>query len=168
MTEQQKAEMLADIDEKYRQFCTYIDSLTDDRLINRTDSAGWTPKDHIIHCAKWAEGMVAVLRKEPRWEGMGVTRETWATVADHYDVVNEAIRQAHAHLSVDEVCAAFRETHETLMGLVSDMSVDDLTKPYEYYQPWAEGNTYPVYGYIKGNTGDHYLEHMEYIKATVA
>lgn len=159
--------LMADIQSGYDRLTAYLDTLDEAALTVPTDAAGWTANDHVMHLAAWAGSMIAVIDGQPRWEAIGVSRDVWTTIADGYDVINAAIQRRHAGRPSAEVRRAFDDTHRALVARVEALSIDDLTRPYSHYQPWAVGRDEPLYGYIRGNTVEHYDEHRGYIEVLV-
>lgn len=163
-----KAAMLAKIEASYKNFLKYIDALTPEDWTGPTDAVGWTVKDHVSHLAAWAASMIAVIEKQPRWEGIGVSREVWDTVENRYDTINAVVRENHLADSIEQVRADLVSAHKGLMALVEPMSIEELSRPYSDFQPWAEGVSSPLYGYVDGNSGGHYDLHLEYIRKILA
>lgn len=163
-----KAAMLAEIEASYLHFLEYLDGLTPEQWTGPTDAAGWTVKDHVSHLAAWAASMIAVIEKRPRWEGIGVSKPVWDSIKDGYDEINAAIRQNHVEDSIEQARADFVSAHEGLMALIEPMSIEELSRPYADFQPWAVGASNPLYGYVRGNTGAHYVMHLEYIQKILA
>jgi len=159
--------MLAEIEDGYDRLVAFLDALDEAALDGPVDAAGWTAKDHVIHLAVWARSMVAVIEGRPRWDDMGVDRVLWRTIAEGYDAVNAHIQQLNRHLSVAEARRALEDAHRAVVDRVATMSVAELSFPYSYYQPWATGQDQPLYGYLRGNTVEHYDEHRGYIGAIV-
>jgi hypothetical protein len=159
--------LIAEMNAAYEQFNAYLDTLTEYQLIYRTDAAGWTGKDHIIHLARWAESMVAVLDKQPRWDALGVSVEIWRTIEDGYDQINAAIQQQNRDMPLVAVRAELAKAHQAVVDKVASVTAADLERPYAYYQSWATGENSPVRLYLHGNTVDHYSEHWTYIDAIV-
>ena len=158
-----KAAMLAEIEASYRHFLDYIDALTPEEWIGPTDAAGWTVKDHVSHLAVWAASMIGVIERRPRWETIGVSKPVWDSIKDGYDEINDVLREKHLADSITQVRADLVSAHEGLMALVEPMSIEELSRPYSDFQPWAAGANSPLYGYMQGNTGSHYVMHLEYI-----
>jgi len=156
--------MFAEIEEGYQAFLQFINELTESQWTLPTDAAGWTVKDHVIHCAVWAGSVVAVINKKPRWEEIDVSFEVWKTIDRNYDQINEVIRQNQLEKSPAEVKHAFIEAHQTLIETARGLSMAELELPYSHYQTYAESETHPLYKTIKGNSASHYAEHLEYIR----
>src|SRR5688572_25512497 len=82
-----KAELIDQLANGRKHLEELIASLSEDQLM-RYGSDGWSVKDHLAHLAMWEVGMAALLRKQPRWEAMGLDREA---VAQHDTHVMNAI-----------------------------------------------------------------------------
>ena len=159
-----KAAMLAEIEASCQNFLAFLDALTPEQWTGPTDAVGWTVKDHVSHLAAWAASMIAVIERRPRWEGIGVSKQVWDTVENRYDTINAVLREKHLADSIEQARADLVSAHEGLMALVEPMGIDELSRPYSDFQPWAEGASDPLYGYVRGNTGAHYDLHLEYIQ----
>lgn len=163
----QRAALMAEIDAGYEQLRAYLDTLDEAAWTGPVDAAGWNVKDHVMHLAVWAGSMVAVMDRRPRWEAMGLSQDVWATIAQGYDVINEAIREQHATASAPAVRDALDQAHRGLVARADALDAADLMRPYNYFQPWAEGRDQPLVGYLRGNTVEHYDAHRRYIEAIV-
>ncbi len=155
-----KTELLRQMEEGWESFQNYIRTLNTQQLTIPTDEAGWTVKDHIMHLAVWEKGIDALLNKEPRGAAMGLEDSVW--LSDNYDVMNAVIQQQHAAKSLDEVLRIFSEVHERVRAKIESMSEEDLKRPYREYQTDADRDE-PVWGWIEGNTYEHYAEHQPWI-----
>jgi hypothetical protein len=142
-----------------------IDAAENDALISRTDAAGWNVRDHLANLAAWLQSVIVMIRDgQPQWTGLGVPRELYGT--ESYDPLNEAIRQRTINWSVEDVLAVLLIRHETLVGLISQMSDEDLLKPVDDFVN-GEGNFAICYK-IDGNGPYHYREHREWIEQILA
>jgi hypothetical protein len=163
----ENAALITEMNAAYEQFNAYLDTLTEQQLTQPTDAAGWTGKDHVIHLAKWAGSMVAVLDKQPRWDALGISIDIWRTIVDGYNQINAAIQQQNQAMPLAAVRAELAQAHQAVVAKVATLTAADLELPYVHYQKWAEGEDYPVRLYLHGNTADHYMEHWTYIAAIV-
>jgi uncharacterized protein (TIGR03083 family) len=148
----------------WNDFDAYLNTLAEEQLTTPTDAAGWTAKDHVIHLAIWEAGIFALLNAQPRWEGMGIDRETF--VSDDFDRMNAVIQQRYRDMALDEVLKTFRDGHQRLVAKIQSMSDEDLQLPYRHYQPDSDRDA-PVWHLISGNTFGHYEEHTPWIAAIV-
>lgn len=162
-----RAALMAEIDAGYRRLTAYLDTLDDAALTGPVDAAGWTATDHVMHLAVWADSMVAVMDRRPRWEAMGLSRDVWATIEQGYDVINEAIRQQHAGAAAADARDTLERAHRRLVARADAMDVGDLMRPYNHFQPWAVSRDQPLVAYLRGNTVEHYDQHRGYIEAIV-
>jgi len=157
-----KADFEDQLRDAWSQLQQALDSLTEEQMTERRDSAGWAVKDHLAHLIPWEQGMTALLRYEPRYAAMGVD------VAQHEneDELNEALRAPYRSTSLTEVRERLRETHEALSALVTSLGPDDLFKTYSHYQPDEPGEDSgePVIRWVVGNSSGHYLEHLPWIQ----
>lgn len=158
-----KAEFQDQLREAWTELQQTLDSLSEEQMTERKDDVGWTVKDHLAHLIPWEQGMIALLKKEPRYAAMGVD------VAQHDDEedLNEILRAPYRSASLADVRGGLRETHEVLTALVESLGPDDLFKPYSYYNRTNRGDETgePVLRWVVGNSSGHYLEHLPWIKA---
>jgi hypothetical protein len=111
----------------------------------------------------WELGIVELLNHRPRFEAMGVGQ----AVSDgkDQDEINDLIYQQHARLSLGEVMEMFQGAHRQMLETLGKLRDEDLYKPYSSYVPGGKDDRKdPVFGWIVGNTFEHYDEHHEYIK----
>ncbi len=163
-----KAEQLERIDESWLRLNGFIESLTPAQLAGPTDAAGWTVKDHLAHLAAWERGLVFLLQRRPRHEGMGVEESVYLQAG--LDDLNEAIRQVTVDTPIDEVIADLRGTHEQLRAMIAAMPEDDLRRTYSWFLPDEPGEDdgRPIISRIAANTDGHFDEHLPWMQAIVA
>jgi uncharacterized protein (TIGR03083 family) len=161
-----KAELRTHIDEAWSALQAFIGTLTPHDMTEPTDAAGWTVKDHLFHLAAWESSLIALLERRSRGDEMGVSPEAWAS--RDIDRMNEDIRQRHAAQSADEAVARLRDVHARFLAKLDDAALtdDDLYQPYNSYQPESP-RTDPIIGWLKGDTYEHYAEHIPWMTAIV-
>jgi hypothetical protein len=163
--EELRRAMIAEMDASFEQVRAYLSTLSDQEWQGPTDDEGWTIQDHVIHMAVWAGSMVAVAEKQPRWEALGVDRDTWKTIKHDYDRINAAVQRRFQGWSRSQVWAEFERSHQALVEKASTMTIANLERPYSEYQDLAENQNEPLYAYMSGNSIGHYDEHLGYIRA---
>jgi hypothetical protein len=165
-----KEEFLNQLDTAQTTFEQTVNALSDAQLTELKDHAGWSVKDQLDHLAAWEQGIAALLRKQPRYEAMGLTLEIVLKNSSNDDVLNQLMRQPVTHRTLADTRAALRQSHVELLSAMVPLSFEDLFKPYSHYQPDEPGedNGKPIIAWIIGNSGGHYLEHLEWIKVLVA
>jgi hypothetical protein len=143
-------------------FQAYLRTLTTEQLTGPKDAAGWTIKDHIIHLAVWEDGIYALLMQQPRHEQMGLDKVLW----DSHDVdaINADIQQRNKDKPLEEVMQTFEDVHKRLVAKIQSMANKDLLRPYKHYDADSTAEK-PVFGWIVGNTYEHYAEHKPWIAA---
>lgn len=151
---------------------TTLDSIDTDDMTSPTDKAGWTVLDHVVHLAAWAEGMAALLRRQPRWEAMGIADHDPALAPKDtpidYEAMNAAIRDRNQGTSPDEARARLVAAHQAVADAVDAITEDDLDLTLgRYVAPFTEDRGAPVGAYVIGNTYEHYEEHAPWILAIV-
>lgn len=171
-TPRTKAELVARIERGRAELEQLIAPLTEAELVAPGPDGGWSIKDHLAHLAAWERGIAALLRRQPRWEAMGLDRET--VLATDEDGVNALLDQQNRDRSLSEVLAALRQAQKEMSGALDSLEDADLFKPYSFYESGEESDESeaedgpPVIGWIIGNTYDHYDEHRGYIEAILA
>ena len=163
-----KSEFEEQLRNAWSQLQQTLDTLSDQQMTERKDDVGWTVKDHLAHLLPWEQGMIALLKHEPRYQAMGVD------VAQHEDEdeLNETLRAPYRSASLSDVRDRLRETHEALTAVVASLGPDDLFKTYSHYQPdddraarLGDDTGEPVLRWVVGNSSGHYLEHLPWIRA---
>lgn len=157
-------ELISRMQKGWDEFQTYLKTLTPEQMTGPTDAAGWTVKDHVIHLATWEDGICGLLHKQPRYEQMGLDKALWDS--EDIDAINADIQQRNKDKPLDEVMGTFQETHERLIEKIQSMTTKDLLRPYRFYQEDSTAEK-PVFGWIVGNTYEHYAEHKPWIAAIV-
>jgi hypothetical protein len=162
---QTKAALLPEIERTWAALNTALGRLTENQMLDIYDSQGWNVKDHIVHLTAWERSVVFLLQGKPRHEGLGVDEATYLNGTD--DDINAVIQSQRKDLPLEEVLAAFGNTHAYLWALLKTRTDADLNQPYSYYLPDepCEGDGPPVINLIIGNTLNHFTDHLEWIKA---
>lgn len=164
MTTHERDELLNEIEGGWGKLQAFIAALSDEQLSVPAAAAGWTVKDHLIHLAVWESSAAALLRRQPRWEAMGIGQEMWDT--RDVDQVNAAIQRQHKDRSLADVLGTLRGGHEQLVAQLQALADEDLRRTYAYYQPGYEGEA-PIINWVRGNTFEHYADHIPWMRAIV-
>jgi hypothetical protein len=159
-----KAEFQQHLRDAWAQLQETLDGLTEEQMTERVDHAGWSVKDHLAHLIPWENGMIALLKHEPRYPAMGLAADT--VLEEDEGELNEILRGPYESPTLAEVRERLRQTHEALVALVESLEPDDLLKTYSHYQPEEPGDDTgePVLRWVIGNSGGHYLEHLPWIR----
>lgn len=133
----------------------------------RPDEHGWSIKDHLAHLAAWEMGIVALLRRQPRWAAMGLDEATLAGL--HEAGLNDYLYRLHRDRPMPEVLANLEAVQRQMAATLAGLSDEDLRRPYTHYQPGQTGDNWnrPVLDWIVGNTYEHYAEHKSWIERFV-
>lgn len=165
MTNTKTTQVLLDnIDAGWRDLMAYLDTLTPEQRTQFIDAAEWTIKDHVIHMAMWENGVNAILAGESRLAAMGIPEANWDIDIDE---INDIMRRRFRDMPWNDVLETFRRVHADVIANISRLSDDDLLRPYRYYQPESDRDD-PVVGSLKGNTYEHYNEHLPWMQAIAA
>jgi uncharacterized protein (TIGR03083 family) len=150
-----------------RQALEEVISGRSDEELTRPGPEGWSVKDHLAHIAAWERSGLALLSGESRPAAVGVSDELFAEGED--DAVNDEVRKRDADKSLAEVLSEFRRVRASTIAAVTDLSDEDLQRPYSYYQPTDPDNSQtPVIETLVGNSSEHDVEHTEWIKGILA
>jgi uncharacterized protein (TIGR03083 family) len=135
--------------------------------LTRPGAEGWSVKDHLAHIAAWERSGLALLAGENRAAAVGISDELFNE--GETDDSNEEVRRHDADKSLAEVLSEFRRVRASTIAAVTDLSDEDLQRPYSYYQPNdSENNQTPVIESLTANSTEHDLEHTEWIKGILA
>lgn len=162
-----KAELLRRMDEGYKQFKQLLSTWTDEQL-TKPGPEGWSVKDHVAHLAAWEAGIAALLRKDNRWEAMGLPKDITSRDLDE-NQLNALIHEHDHKHSLTEVRAAFEDSHRQMASAINSLTDADLVKTYSYFQPDEPGDDdgRPIWPRIVGNSYGHYEEHTPWIKTVI-
>jgi len=153
------------VDETWTDLWELIDTMGPETMAT-TGPDGWAVKDHLAHVAAWEQSLLAIFEGRDRIEAMGL-----AGVDPETDAINAAVWLLHHERSSEDAIAYFRESHARLMAKLESVDDAGLELPYFHYQPASksdENSDLPVVEWIAGNTYEHYLEHIDWIKALVS
>jgi hypothetical protein len=156
------------IERRRNQLLDLLEAQPEAALVERTDAAGWSAKDHVIHMAMWERGIVYLLRKQPRHVGMGVPEDVFR--GHDVDRTNDLIYRQHRDKDWANVRREFDDVHRELLATLDGLTWEDVQRPYSHYAPNEPGedNGDPVAYWIAGNTYGHYDQHREWIEALLA
>lgn len=153
------------VDASWNDLWELVDSMGPESLAT-TGPDGWAVKDHLAHVAAWEQSLLAIFDGRDRVEAMGL-----ADVEKDTDAINDAVWKLHRDQSSEDAVAYFRDSHAQLMATLESLDDVGLELPYAHYQPAAkddENSDLPVVEWIAGNTYEHYLEHIDWIKNLVS
>lgn len=158
-------QLLDDFAVEWRALMAVIDGVEPNALINRSDAAGWNTRDHLVHLGDWLNSILVMIRDgEPQWNGAGVTRELFES--NDIDAINEVMRQRSLHKSIEVAVAELRDRHETMVGLVQQLSDEQLLAHANTFA--AESKPIPICYFIDGDGPYHYREHRGWIETLLS
>ncbi len=164
-----KEQFLEQLTQAWTELQATLDRLSEEQMTQRQDRVGWTVKDHLGHLVSWEEGITALIRREPRWEAMGVDMELAKSrlVGETEDALNQVMRDRMQELSLAEVRDRLRSANEALKSQVESMGGEELLRGYSHFAPDEPGEETgrPVFGWVMGNSSHHYREHLPWIRA---
>ncbi|MBC8078046.1 MAG: maleylpyruvate isomerase N-terminal domain-containing protein [Chloroflexales bacterium] len=167
ITQATVAEFLRRLDRGRVALDAVIEPLSERQLTTPDPIALWSVKDHLAHLAVWANGMTALLKREPRYPAMGVDVAT--AQANEMDQLNDMFYRQHKDRPLGEVRAFFDQSHRDIRAAVAALDDADLQRTYSYFQPDEPGKDdgTPIVAYLVGNSFGHYEEHTPWINKTL-
>jgi hypothetical protein len=154
-----RAELMERIEAGWAELDKALIDLDASQISLRPSPTEWSIKDHLAHLTVWLTSAVALVAGKSRPDAMGVGDAVWETRDE--DQINADIEQRWADRAPADVLAALRTAQAELRELVSEMSDEDLAKPYSHFQPDAQPyNANPVVGWIVGDTFGHVEAHL--------
>lgn len=160
-----KTELLDATDREWEKMDRLLMDADPVALVEKTDPAGWSSKDHVAHLAAWGHSLLLMLRDgTPRWEGLGVDKAIYST--QDFDPENEVIRQHTSGMTLEEVIAYLRNTQDEFRRLIDEMTDEALLRPLADYAEGGAGET--VMRRILGTFPWHQAEHRRYIERILA
>ena len=156
-------EVLESIEREWNALQAVFSELDTDQM-TAPGAEGWSVKDELAHLAAWARGVAALVRKQRRYPPMGLPEDA-APHTVGIEHMNQIIYEQNRDRPLDEVLAELYAAHQDALNAVSELSDNDLLRPYDDYQPQdrrPDGHT-PILWRIAGNTYGHYAEHRESI-----
>jgi hypothetical protein len=152
---------LHEMNRSWRRLQSIIDGADPAALVEKTDPAGWSSKDHLAHLDAWANSVLVMIRDgRPQWEGLGIDKELFDE--EGYDSKNEVIRQRTLNTSLADVRASLASTHGEILRVLTAMTDEQINQPCDAFVPGA--GDFPIAYKIAGNTFGHYDEHRQYIE----
>lgn len=156
-----KDELLEEMDRAWNSLQATIANAHPRDLVERTDAAGWSAKDHVAHLAAWENSVLGMIRDgRPQWEGLGIDKALFE--AEGYDEENEIIRQQTVDWPLDRVISHLTAVHTEMVRMVEGFSDRDLHRPCSDFV--TGGQDFAIFHKISGNGPGHYNEHREYIE----
>lgn len=157
-------QLRADIDSAWDDMWAYLSGLTEEQLTGLRDGEGWTVKDHLTHLVAWEQSVMALLQGQPRHVGLGIEEALYA--AGSFDPINAAIQQQRKDIPLEAAMAQLRSAHADLMRRLDPLSDEELNRPAgELFPEVSAGGTRSLARIVFDNTAEHFLEHLEWIRA---
>jgi hypothetical protein len=161
-------DFLLQLEEQRHLLMETVRALSDEQITAPSTPTDWSVKDHLAHLATWTLGMVALLKKENRWEAMGLDPE-FVYHAEEFDELNALIYHQHKNQSLPRVLTYFNEIHGQFAHAVRHIHYEDFYQTYSHYQPDEPGEDSgePIIKWLISNSYGHYAEHLEWIREMV-
>ena len=155
-----KVQLLAEIDNAWVMFNSFLDNLSTAQKTTIHDDRGWSVKDHITHITAWEEMVVFFLQGKPRHEARGVSEAIFET--GPIDQVNELVREERKHLRLSEANAQMQAVHRQMVNLVNGLTEEYLNKALDETRPGEDARR--VIDLIRDNSSGHFAEHLDWIE----
>lgn len=123
-------------------------NLPDESMLDRVDEA-WTRKDVIAHLEAWERRVVDNLETLRRGGTPDGSVET--------DELNDQFFRRNRDRPLDDVLAGERDAYRAVLAAI-DSATDDELFDRDHFG-WTEGD--PFADWFRGNTDEHYDEHLE-------
>lgn len=145
----------------------FLNTLTDGDKAAYGTMTRWAIKEHLSHLAMWANGIAALLRREERWQAMGLDPAFVNDPTTREDDINAMLFLQHKRRDYAVSYALFDQAHRAVLAALQTVTDEELQKPYSYFQPWVEPSTKesPIWPTIVGNTYGHYEDHLPWMQA---
>jgi hypothetical protein len=125
-----------------------LDQYNDEQMLDRVDEV-WTRKDVLAHLEAWERRAVTLLARlragDPPADGV----ET--------DVLNERFYQADRDRTIADVRSAERAAYGAILASIDGATDEELFDADRF--AWCEGE--PLAAWFRGDTDEHYDEHLE-------
>lgn len=157
-----KAGLMPLIERSWDELNAAIGALSEEELLAPGPNGGWSVKDHLAHLTVWEQVLLARIEMQPEHSIFHMDEATYAT-AD-LDTVNAHIYGHERNVPLLEVLAQFAHTHQTILAALERMSDDELARPVFPDDPEFG----VLLGNVAGDTYEHYLEHLAWIRAARA
>jgi hypothetical protein len=125
-----------------------VAGLAGDPMLDRIDDT-WTRKDVIAHLEAWERRVVANLET---LRGGGAPDGSVET-----DELNERFFTQNRDRPLDDVLAGERAAYRAVLAAIDAASDEELFDGHHF--AWTEGD--PLADWFRGNTDEHYDEHLE-------
>ena len=122
--------------------------LSDDAMLERVDES-WTRKDVLAHLEAWERRVVENLATLRRGDTPDGSIET--------DELNERIHAQARDRSLGDVRAGERDAYAAVVAAIASASDEELFDGHHF--AWTAGD--PLAEWVRGNTDEHYDEHLE-------
>ncbi|MEA2520145.1 MAG: hypothetical protein QOF49_2225 [Chloroflexota bacterium] len=143
-----RRELLAAIHSGRARLDAALERIADDAMLDRIDD-NWTRKDVLAHLEAWERRVVDLLD--------GLRGGTAPAERIETDELNARFHAANRDRSLADVRSGERDAYERMLGALDDATDDELFDGDHF--TWTEGD--PLAGWFRGNSDEHYEEHLE-------
>jgi hypothetical protein len=147
-----KEALIHDTESEYVLLMKMFNELTSVQKIATDVCAGWSVKDLLAHLVQWKLMFLG-------WYKEGLSGKTPKTPAEdlkwnQLPALNERIYQKWKKEPLEKILVELENTYQLILELTKSLSEEKLFQKKLY--PWM-GPSFPLYGWIRGNTSSHYL-----------
>jgi uncharacterized protein (TIGR03083 family) len=146
-----KDELLVAIDRERGELETLLATLTPAQMSEPGIVGDWSVKDVLAHLIEWEQMCLG-------WYAAGLRGEIPPLPAPGFKwsqtpQLNQQIYEKHRDRPLDEVLDQFQASHREILGIIQELSNEDLFTPGRY--AWTKKNTLGTY--MVSATSSHYL-----------
>jgi len=145
-----KTQLLDETRQEAEALRQFLSGLSAEQMTQPGALGEWSAKDVLAHLYEWQQMFFG-------WYEAGLRGEKPAVPAEGYKwsqlpALNQAIYTRYQERPLDEITAAFWDSHAKTLALIESLSDETLTAPGLY--PWMNQNS--LIAYLTANTGSHY------------
>ncbi len=150
------------VEQRWSEFTSFLDGLSEQDWTAWTDASGWTVKDHVSHVVAWDEAWVTQAIGGPHQRvTLGVPEAVWR---QGVDAENEHIRAATSHLDAAEVHDRLRARIDTSRAALETL---DLLQEARSVGLAAPDDDRLLLGAFIDDQAEHYELHHRYMDRIV-
>ncbi|MGH2517235.1 MAG: DinB family protein [Ktedonobacterales bacterium] len=158
-----KAGLMALIERYWADLNGEIGALSEAAMVAPGPGGGWSIKDHMAHLTIWERVSLARIEQQPEHGIFGMDEAAFAD-ANNLDELNARAHERERGKPLADVLAAFAATHQELVSALERLSDDELARP--VFPDNLEFGA--LFGNAVGDTYEHYIEHLTWIRAARA
>ena len=150
-----KSELLDRLQEKYRQWETFLEEIDPARMEQPGVNGDWSMRDIVAHLTGWHRHLVARLEAAER--GQPEPPPPWPAHLQTDDEINAWIYESNRGHSLREVLEDTQQVHQQLLTVLERLPDDVQIETVEpsYYLVWVNGQRFPASEFFDHFHDDH-------------